>query len=151
MLILAPRSIVKYIDFIENYYWRMDEQLFVDTDATTGLLRPDLRTAISIPMRAFYLEGMRRKFGEFANAMCDADYTTAGIDSNLPSSYVLRKAECVGSTQPEEGGEFHGLIKSSTVQDVFNMLYQNIKTIEEMNDQKFLAEGYSVLGVSRLC
>jgi len=128
MLILAPRSIVKYIDFIENYYWRMDEQLFVDTDATTGLLRPDLRTAISIPMRAFYLEGMRRKFGEFANAMCDADYTTAG------------------STQPEEGGEFHGLIKSSTVQDVFNMLYQNIKTIEEMNDQKFLAEGYSVLG-----
>lgn len=151
MLILAPRSIVKYIDFIENYYWRMEEQLFVDTDATTGLLRPDLRTAISIPMRAFYLEGMRRKFVEFAHAMCNADYTTAGIDSNLPSSSVLRKAEYAGSKKPEEGGEFDGLLKSSTVQDVFNMLYQNIKTIEEMNDQKFLAEGYSVLGVSRLC
>jgi len=128
MLILAPRSIVKYIDFIENYYWRMDEQLFVDTDATTGLLRPDLRTAISIPMRAFYLEGMRRKFGDFAIAMCNEDYKTAG------------------SRKPEEGGEYDGLLKSSTVQDVFNMLYQNIKTIEEMNDQQFLAEGYSVLG-----
>lgn len=65
---------------------------------------------------------------EFAHTMCNEDYRTAG------------------SRKPEEGGDMHGLLKSSVIQDVFNMLYQNIKTIEEMNDQEFLAEGYSALG-----
>lgn len=77
MLIVAPRAIVAYIDFVENYYWRLEDQLFLDPEMDE--LSPHLREAISRPLRRFYLEGMSRKFIEFSEQIVDGDYKTTGI------------------------------------------------------------------------
>lgn len=124
MLILAPRAIVAYIDFVENYYWRLEDQLFLDPEMKQ--LSPHLRHEISVPLRSFYLEGMRRKFKEFVNEMINGDYDSASKAVKDP---------------PEDG-----VLLSATTQDVFNMMYQNIDTIEQMNDPEFLCEGYKKLG-----
>eukprot|EP00658_Telonema_sp_P-2_P044189 TRINITY_DN3203_c0_g1_i3.p1 TRINITY_DN3203_c0_g1~~TRINITY_DN3203_c0_g1_i3.p1 ORF type:complete len:749 (-),score=244.39 TRINITY_DN3203_c0_g1_i3:50-2296(-) len=124
MLLMAPRAVVAYIDFIENYYWRIEDQLFLDPECKQ--LSPHLRAEISVHLRDFYLDSMRSKFKEFAEQIIDTNYDEAGKAVDAP---------------PEDG-----ILKSAAIQDVFNMLYQNIDIIEQMNDPIFLCQGFKRLG-----
>ena len=98
MLTEAPRAIVKYIDFIENYYWRMEDQLYLEPD--NELLHPNLRSHIGKPLKEFYLKGMVDKFVEFVEVIVQQDFVKA-------KEY-----------QPEDG-----VLYSHAPQDVFNIIW----------------------------
>merc|ERR1712100_816244 len=123
MLVMAPRAIVAYMDFVENYYWRITDQLFLDPDMEQ--LQPNLRENISDKLRTFYLLAMKQKFSEFSATLADRDYADAA-----------KPMKCA----PEDGA-----LKSAAVQDVFNMVYQHIDTIQGMNDSAFLNDGFEKL------
>lgn len=122
MLTEAPRSIVKYIDFIENYYWRMEDQLYLEAD--NDLLQPNLRSHVGRPLKEFYLKGMLEKFIEFAEVIVNQDFKK-GKDY-----------------KPEDG-----ILRSAAPQDIFNIIWQNVDTIDEIAEAQFLVEGYMRIGM----
>ena len=87
---MAPRAIVAYIDFVENYYWRLEDQLFLEPEMDE--LSRHLRDTISRPLRRFYLEGMSRKFIEFAEQIVDGDYKNTGV---LPPGAFVSYDLCI--------------------------------------------------------